>query len=154
MKTLDLFRPIGVIFLLFCTLSCGLKPVERETYIEGKVLLSSGQPAVNYPLQINYYKASEGFYGRGELVVLQKLTTNQDGAFSYQGLFKSGGLGAGHYELSYGYSVYLNNQYYTVDSVSAEIPGQYAQGQINHQYDGSLFPSKRHIIKIVLKKGN
>ncbi len=145
--------PIKCVILLWLMLttsvSCQLTGVEKETVLEGSVHLQTGDPVVNYPLRINSYKSS--LYGRGSVTTVEVLKTNAQGTFSYKGVLKSGGLDARGYELEYAIYFPINGKLFTLDSIKADIPGQYATAPVNNQYTGDLFPGKKHFIRITLK---
>ena len=82
----------------------------------------------------------------------QDFHTDKNGAFAYQGLFKSGGLGGLGYELQWAYDFKIQGHSYSVDTVQAAIPDAGINITPTYKFDGYLFPGKRHTIKIILKK--
>ncbi|SFF20994.1 hypothetical protein [Spirosoma endophyticum] len=150
MKTIKAVRYSLLVALLTGCLSCGFTAVDKETSVTGTVLLNTGEPVQDYPLTI-VAKKGTGF-GVSNQVSRQDIYTDQNGAFSYQGLFKSGGLGGLGYELQWAFSYKIQGQYYSVDTVQAAIPEAMINFPPGYHYDGHLFPGKQHTIKIIVKK--
>lgn len=150
METIKAVKYSLLLAILIGNLSCGFTAVEKETSVTGTVLLTSGEPVENYPLSIVGQKGTG--LGVTNLVSRQDIRTDKNGAFSYQGLFKSGGLGGVGYDLQWPFDFTIQGQSYSVDTIQAAIPDAGINITPTYQFDGSLFPGKQHTIKIILKK--
>ena len=150
METIKLSRLSLWLLLGTIQLSCGLKPVERETVVEGSVQLITGEPVENFPLSIVGKKGT--FFGVSNLVSRQDLRTDKQGKFAYKGLLESGGLDGQGYDLEYAHSFIINASYYSVDTIQASIPDAGIHITPAYRFDGTLFAGKQHTITIFLKK--
>ena len=150
METIKVTRLSLWLLIWTIHLSCGLKPVERETVVEGSVLLTTGEPVTNYPLSIVGSKGT--FFGVRNPVSRQDIQTDKQGKFAYKGLLESGGLDGQGYDLEYAHSFKINAAYYSVDTIQASIPDAGINITPGYRFDGTLFAGKQHTITIFLKK--
>ncbi|AUD04146.1 peptidase associated/transthyretin-like domain-containing protein [Spirosoma pollinicola] len=101
METIKAVKHSLLLAILTGSLSCGFTAVDKQTSITGTVQLNTGKPVENYPLSVLAKNGST--FGGSNLVSQQDFRTDKNGAFAYQGLFLSEGLGGLGYELRWAF---------------------------------------------------